>query len=60
MTTLRMPRASWLRAIAWRRMCIPGAVHGFDRMLEAAVSVRFTGELVGFVRRHLASQPPGA
>jgi acetyl esterase/lipase len=31
----------------------PGAVHGFDRMVEAGVSVRYTRELVGFVMRHL-------
>jgi triacylglycerol lipase len=31
----------------------PGAVHGFDRMIDAQVSGRFTRELEGFVRRHL-------
>jgi len=31
----------------------PGAIHGFDRMAEAAVSLRYEAELVGFIRRHL-------
>jgi acetyl esterase/lipase len=31
----------------------PGAIHGFDRMGDAAVSVRFTRDLVAFVERHL-------
>ena len=31
----------------------PGAIHGFDRMVEAEVSSRYTRELVGFIRRHL-------
>jgi triacylglycerol lipase len=31
----------------------PGAVHGFDRAVEAEVSVRYTRELVAFVLRHL-------
>jgi acetyl esterase/lipase len=31
----------------------PGAIHGFDRMVEAAVSQRFMNELVAFIRRHL-------
>jgi acetyl esterase/lipase len=31
----------------------PGAIHGFDRVVDADVSVRFTRELVGFIRRHL-------
>ena len=32
----------------------PGAIHGFDRMVDAPVSVRYTRELVDFIRRHLA------
>jgi acetyl esterase/lipase len=32
----------------------PGAIHGFDRMVEAAVSVRYTRDLVAFVQRHLS------
>jgi acetyl esterase/lipase len=32
----------------------PGAIHGFDRMVDAPVSVRYTRELSDFVRRHLA------
>jgi len=32
----------------------PGAFHGFDRMADAAVTVRYTRELVAFIRRHLA------
>jgi acetyl esterase/lipase len=31
----------------------PGAIHAFDRMVDADVSQRFTRELVGFIRRHL-------
>lgn len=31
----------------------PGAIHGFDRMVEAAVSRRFTADLSAFVSRHL-------
>jgi acetyl esterase len=31
----------------------PGAIHGFDRMVEAAVSQRFARELVAFIGRHL-------
>jgi acetyl esterase/lipase len=31
----------------------PGAIHGFDRMVDAAVSQRFTSDLVAFVSRHL-------
>jgi acetyl esterase/lipase len=31
----------------------PGAVHGFDRMVDAAVSLRYTRELVAFIQRHL-------
>ncbi len=31
----------------------PGAIHGFDRMVDAPVSRRYTGELVEFLRRHL-------
>ena len=35
----------------------PGAIHGFDRMVDAAVSVRYTRDLVDFIRRHLGSAP---
>ncbi|HXC60848.1 MAG TPA: alpha/beta hydrolase [Steroidobacteraceae bacterium] len=31
----------------------PGAIHAFDRMVEADVSVRFTREMTGFIQRHL-------
>jgi acetyl esterase/lipase len=31
----------------------PGAIHGFDRMVDAAVSQSFTRALVDFIRRHL-------
>jgi acetyl esterase/lipase len=31
----------------------PGAIHGFDRMVDAAVSQSFARELVDFIRRHL-------
>jgi acetyl esterase/lipase len=31
----------------------PGAIHGFDRAVDAAVSVRYTRDLVAFVLRHL-------
>jgi acetyl esterase/lipase len=31
----------------------PGAIHGFDRMVDAPVSLRYTRELVAFIRRHL-------
>lgn len=31
----------------------PGAIHGFDRMVEAPVSLRYTRELVAFIQRHL-------
>jgi triacylglycerol lipase len=38
----------------------PGAIHGFDRMVDAEVTRRYTGELVAFVRRHSRSpQSPG-
>ena len=30
-----------------------GAIHGFDRMVDAAVSVRYTRDMVAFVERHL-------
>jgi acetyl esterase/lipase len=32
----------------------PGAIHGFDRAVDAAVTVRYTRELVGFIQRHLS------
>jgi acetyl esterase/lipase len=32
----------------------PGAIHGFDRAVDAEVSQRYTRELVAFIRRHLA------
>ena len=32
----------------------PGAIHGFDRMVDAAVSVRYTRDLVAFIARHLS------
>jgi hypothetical protein len=32
----------------------PGAIHGFDRMVDAAVSQRYTSELVTFLRRSLS------
>ncbi|MEJ0035862.1 MAG: alpha/beta hydrolase [Gammaproteobacteria bacterium] len=31
----------------------PGAIHGFDRMVGAAVTVRYTRDLVAFLLRHL-------
>lgn len=31
----------------------PGAVHGFDRMVDAQVAIRFTRDLVDFIKRHL-------
>jgi acetyl esterase/lipase len=31
----------------------PGAIHGFDRMVDAPVSQRYTREMFDFVRRHL-------
>jgi triacylglycerol lipase len=31
----------------------PGAIHGFDRMVDAPVSQRYTRELVAFILRHL-------
>ena len=31
----------------------PGAFHGFDRMLEAPVSLRYSRDLVAFILRHL-------
>jgi acetyl esterase/lipase len=31
----------------------PGAIHAFDRMVEAEVSVSYTRELIAFIRRHL-------
>jgi acetyl esterase/lipase len=33
----------------------PGAIHGFDRMVDAAVSVRYTRDLVAFIVRHLSA-----
>jgi acetyl esterase len=33
----------------------PGAIHGFDRMVDAPVSLRYTRELVDFIRRYLVS-----
>jgi acetyl esterase len=30
-----------------------GAIHGFDRAVDAAVSVRYTSELLGFIARYL-------
>ena len=32
----------------------PGAIHGFDRQVEAPVSQRFTRDLYAFISRHLA------
>jgi acetyl esterase/lipase len=32
----------------------PGAFHGFDRMVDAPVSQRYTRELVSFISRHLS------
>ncbi|MEO8307310.1 MAG: alpha/beta hydrolase [Pseudomonadota bacterium] len=32
----------------------PGAIHGFDRMVDAAVSQTYVRELVAFIRRHLS------
>lgn len=32
----------------------PGAFHGFDRMTDAAVSKRFTGDMLNFIKRHLS------
>jgi triacylglycerol lipase len=31
----------------------PGSIHGFDRMVEAAVSQRYMRDLVSFIQRHL-------
>jgi acetyl esterase len=31
----------------------PGAVHGFDRAVEAPVTLRYTRDLVSFIQRHL-------
>ncbi len=31
----------------------PGAIHGFDRAVDAAVTLRYTRDLVAFVLRHL-------
>lgn len=31
----------------------PGAIHGFDRMVDAPVTLRYTRELTAFIRRHL-------
>ena len=31
----------------------PGAFHGFDRMVEAPVSIQYARDLVAFIRRHL-------
>lgn len=31
----------------------PGAIHGFDRAVDAPVSQRYTGELTAFIRQHL-------
>jgi dipeptidyl aminopeptidase/acylaminoacyl peptidase len=31
----------------------PGAIHGFDRMVDAAVSQAYVRELVAFIKRHL-------
>jgi acetyl esterase/lipase len=31
----------------------PGAIHGFDRMVDAAVTQRYNRDLVGFIGRHL-------
>ena len=31
----------------------PGAIHGFDRAIDAPVTLRYTRELVGFIQRHL-------
>jgi triacylglycerol lipase len=31
----------------------PGAIHGFDRMVEAPLSVRYTRDLAAFIVRHL-------
>jgi acetyl esterase/lipase len=31
----------------------PGAIHGFDRMVDAAVSQNYTRALVAYVQRHL-------
>jgi acetyl esterase/lipase len=33
--------------------CYPGAVHGFDRMADAAVARRFTRDLLDFLRRYV-------
>ena len=31
----------------------PGAVHGFDRAVDAPVTVRYTRDLIGFIQKHL-------
>ena len=31
----------------------PGAIHGFDRMVDAPVSLRYTRDLAAFIARHL-------
>jgi acetyl esterase/lipase len=31
----------------------PGAIHGFDRMIDAPVSIRYTRDLVAFIQKHL-------
>lgn len=31
----------------------PGAIHGFDRAVDAPVTLRYTSELIGFITRHL-------
>lgn len=35
----------------------PGAIHGFDRAVEAGVTARFTRDLVGFIRARLGANP---
>jgi acetyl esterase/lipase len=36
----------------------PGAIHGFDRMVDAPISQRFTADLMSFVARHLGRTGP--
>jgi acetyl esterase len=31
----------------------PGAIHGFDRMVDAPVSIRYARDLVAFIQKHL-------
>jgi acetyl esterase/lipase len=31
----------------------PGAIHGFDRMVDAPVSIRYNRDLVAFIQKHL-------